>query len=65
MNLLCQNCKQPVTGQICQFCGAAIYRNEDIIVFISTVNYTTDRIEEISRKFMSPLVQGAIQHQIK
>ncbi|GBG54769.1 hypothetical protein SPFL3102_01363 [Sporomusaceae bacterium FL31] len=65
MNLICQNCKQPIVGEICLFCGTATYHDDDVTVVISPLNYATDRIEEISRKFMSPLVQGAIQHQIK
>jgi len=65
MNLICQNCKQPLVGEICLFCGTATYYDDDVTVVISPLNYATDRIEEISKKFMSPLVQGAIQHKIK
>lgn len=65
MNLLCQNCKQLVIGEICQFCGGAIYRDKNVTVCISTVNYTSDRLEEISMKFMYPLIQGTIRQQIK
>jgi hypothetical protein len=63
MNLLCQNCKQPLTGQICQWCGTTIYCTKDVTVCISTVNYSSDRLEKISMKFMSPLIQGIIRQQ--
>lgn len=63
MNLLCQNCKQPLIGQICQCCGTAIYHAKDVTVCISAVNYSSDRIDEISMKFMSPLIQGTIRQQ--
>lgn len=65
MNLICENCKQPLSGKICIFCGTATYYDADVTVVISPVNYATDRMEEISKRFMSPLVQGIIRNQTK
>ncbi|QJW48506.1 hypothetical protein HA075_24260 [bacterium BFN5] len=64
MNILCQNCKRPITGQICQWCGSAIFRAKDVTVCISAVNYSSDRLEEISMNILCQNCKRPITGQI-